>query len=141
MSKRSTFNGEQRTQVVQRLLSKEEPAAQIARRTRNSEQTVYGWRDEFITGGKQAMNCPVTPEIDDLSRAAARAVGEGIVAIDLLETPSGSLLVNEVNHTPEFRNSIETTGVDIPGKMIDYVIEVATMNAQKKTKSKPLKVK
>ncbi|MCP4535904.1 MAG: lysine biosynthesis protein LysX [Chloroflexi bacterium] len=104
---------------------------------------IYRYSSHWITNTAregEATNCPVTPEINDLSRAAARAVGEGIVAIDLLETPDGSLLVNEVNHTPEFRNSIKTTGVDIPGKMIDYAVEVATMNVQKKTKSKPLKV-
>jgi [lysine-biosynthesis-protein LysW]--L-2-aminoadipate ligase len=104
---------------------------------------IYRYSPHWITNtareGK-ATNCPVTPEIDRLSRAAARAVGEGIVAIDLLETPDGRLLVSEVNHTPEFRNSIETTGVDIPGRMIDYVVEVATMNTLKKTKSKPMKV-
>jgi [lysine-biosynthesis-protein LysW]--L-2-aminoadipate ligase len=34
-------------------------------------------------------------------------------------------LVNEVNHTMEFRNSIDTTGVDIPGKIVDYVLRMA----------------
>jgi [lysine-biosynthesis-protein LysW]--L-2-aminoadipate ligase len=104
---------------------------------------IYRYSPHWITNTAregEAKNCPVTPEIDRLSRAAARAVGEGIVAVDLLETPDGNLLVSEVNHTPEFRNSIETTGVDIPGKMIDYVVEVATMNTLKKTKSKPMKV-
>ena len=47
-----------------------------------------------------------------------------MLAIDLFETERG-LLVNEVNYTMEFRNSIDTTGVNIPAKMIDYVIEVA----------------
>jgi [lysine-biosynthesis-protein LysW]--L-2-aminoadipate ligase len=51
-------------------------------------------------------------------------VGGGVVAIDLLEAPEG-LLVNEVNYTMEFRNSIDTTGVNIPAKMVDYVLEVA----------------
>jgi [lysine-biosynthesis-protein LysW]--L-2-aminoadipate ligase len=32
--------------------------------------------------------------------------------------------VNEVNYTMEFRNSIETTGVDIPGRIVDYVLDV-----------------
>jgi [lysine-biosynthesis-protein LysW]--L-2-aminoadipate ligase len=45
------------------------------------------------------------------------------VAIDLFETPDG-LMVNEVNYTMEFRNSIDTTGVDIPARVVDYVIEV-----------------
>ncbi|HPC81616.1 MAG TPA: lysine biosynthesis protein LysX, partial [Methanofastidiosum sp.] len=48
----------------------------------------------------------------------------GVVAIDLLED-KGKLLVNEVNYTMEFKNSIEPTGVNIPGKIVDYVIEVA----------------
>jgi [lysine-biosynthesis-protein LysW]---L-2-aminoadipate ligase len=35
--------------------------------------------------------------------------------------PRPRLLVNEVNHTMEFRNSIQTTGVDIPGRVAEYV--------------------
>jgi [lysine-biosynthesis-protein LysW]--L-2-aminoadipate ligase len=54
-------------------------------------------------------------------------VGGGVVAIDIFEAPDGRLLVSEVNHTPEFRNSIAPTGVDIPGRIIDYVMEVAAM--------------
>jgi [lysine-biosynthesis-protein LysW]--L-2-aminoadipate ligase len=97
---------------------------------------IYRYSPHWITNtareGK-ATNCPITPEIDHLSRAAARAVGEGIVAIDLLETPDGCLLVSEVNHTPEFRNSIEPTGVDIPGKMIEHVLKIVAM---RETRSK-----
>jgi [lysine-biosynthesis-protein LysW]--L-2-aminoadipate ligase len=70
-----------------------------------------------------ATNCPVTAEIDDLSVRAARAVGGGVVAVDLLESENG-LLVNEVNYTMEFRNSIDTTGVNIPERIVDYVIAV-----------------
>jgi len=55
---------------------------------------------------------------------AARAVGGGVVAVDLLEAAEG-LLVNEVTYTMEFRNSIDTTGVAIPAKVVDYVLEVA----------------
>lgn len=78
------------------------------------------WITNTARGGR-AENCPVTPEIDQLSRGAATAVGGGIVAIDLLETADGRLLVNEVNHTMEFRNSIAPTGVDIPGRVVDFV--------------------
>jgi [lysine-biosynthesis-protein LysW]--L-2-aminoadipate ligase len=53
---------------------------------------------------------------------AARAVGGGILAIDLVEAPDGRLQVIEVNHTMEFRNSIDTTGVNIPARMIDYLL-------------------
>ena len=81
------------------------------------------WITNTARGGK-ATNCPVTPEIDQLSQAAAGAVGGGVLAIDLFETSDG-LLVNEVNHGMEFRNSIDTTGVNIPGKIVDYLVAVA----------------
>jgi [lysine-biosynthesis-protein LysW]--L-2-aminoadipate ligase len=89
---------------------------------------IYRLSPHWITNtarGGEAINCPVTPEIDDLSRAAAEAVGGGILAVDLLEDTDGRLLVSEVNHTPEFRNSIDTTGVDIPARIIDCIVEVA----------------
>ena len=52
-------------------------------------------------------------------------MGSGVVAIDLFETDSG-YLVNEVNHTMEFRNSIEPTGVDIPAELADFAIQMAS---------------
>ena len=89
---------------------------------------IYRDSQHWITNtarGAKARNCPVTPELAEISEAAARAVGGGVVAVDLFETAQG-LQVNEVNYTMEFRNSIDTTGVNIPGKVIDYVIKVGT---------------
>ena len=85
---------------------------------------IYRESSHWITNtarGAVAVNCPITDEIAQISLAAAAAVGGGILAIDLFESPRG-LLVNEVNYTMEFRNSIAPTGVDIPAKMVDYVI-------------------
>jgi len=89
---------------------------------------VYRSSEHWITNtarGGTVSNCPVTPEIDAISRQAAEAVGGGVLAIDLLEDPKRGLLVNEVNHTMEFRNSIEPTGVDIPRRVAEYVIDQA----------------
>ncbi len=85
---------------------------------------IYRSSDHWITNtarGAQASKCEVTPEVAEISVAAARAVGGGIVAVDLFESDDG-LLVNEVNYTMEFRNSIDTTGVDIPAEVTRYVI-------------------
>lgn len=90
---------------------------------------IYRASDHWITNtarGGQATNCPVTPEIDKICKDAAAAVGGGIVAIDLFESDNG-FIVNEINHTMEFRNSIHTTGVNIPAKMIDYLEEQVTI--------------
>lgn len=86
---------------------------------------IYRYSPHWITNtarGGRAENCPVTDEIAERSIAAARAVGGGVLAVDLLESDRG-LLVNEVNYTMEFRNSIDTTGVNIPGHIVQYVIE------------------
>ena len=80
------------------------------------------WITNTARGGR-ASNCPVTPELASISEAAAAAVGGGVVAVDLFETAQG-LQVNEVNYTMEFRNSIDTTGVNIPARVVDYVIKV-----------------
>ncbi len=82
------------------------------------------WITNTARGGAP-LPCPLTDELVHLSVAAAKAVGGGIVAVDLLETQDGALLVNEVNHTPEFHGAREATDVDIAGAMVDYVVEVA----------------
>lgn len=81
------------------------------------------WITNTARGGK-ATNCVVTDELNDISVRAAKAVGGGIVAIDVFETEQG-LMVNEVNYTMEYKNSIATTGVNIPQKMVEYVLQVA----------------
>lgn len=88
---------------------------------------IYRSSDNWITNtarGGVASNCPLTPEIRAICEAVADAVGHGLLAIDLFESREG-LLVNEVNHTMEFRNSITTTGVNIPALMVDYVLRQA----------------
>ncbi|MCB9137287.1 MAG: lysine biosynthesis protein LysX [Caldilineaceae bacterium] len=83
------------------------------------------WITNTARGGKSS-NCPVTPELNDLCVRAARAVGGGVVAIDVLEDPDRGLLVNEVNYTMEFRNSILPTGINIPDRMVDFALKVAS---------------
>ncbi len=56
MGKKSTLTAQQRTELVLRLLSNEEPATQTARQAGLSEQTLYRWREEFIGAYKQAMH-------------------------------------------------------------------------------------
>jgi [lysine-biosynthesis-protein LysW]---L-2-aminoadipate ligase len=82
------------------------------------------WITNTARGGKAEI-CPVTPEIHDLSVRAARAVGGGVLAIDLLEDPDRGYLINEVNHTMEFHSTVPLTGVDIPGLLVDYTVSVA----------------
>ncbi len=89
---------------------------------------IYRTSKHWITNtarGGAASACPITPALAEICINAAKAVGGGVVAIDVLESSDGELLINEVNYTMEFRNSITPTGVNIPGRIIDYTLEVA----------------
>ena len=86
---------------------------------------IYRASEHWVTNtarGAVTSNCPVTPELDSLCIRAAQAVGGGILAVDVLEDEEGGLLVNEINATMEFRNSIAPTGVNIPQEMLEYIL-------------------
>ncbi len=82
------------------------------------------WITNTARGGKAEI-CPVTPEIEALSLKAAKAVGGGALAIDILEDPERGYLINEVNHTMEFHSTVPLTGIDIPGMLVDYCLQVS----------------
>lgn len=78
------------------------------------------WRTNLARGGR-AENCEVTDELKELSLRAAKAVGGGVLGVDMMETKDG-LLVHEVNHNVEFRRTVGPTGVDIPSLIVDYAL-------------------
>ena len=86
---------------------------------------IYRTSDHWITNtarGGRASNCPVTAELAEISLRAAEAMGGGVLAVDIFEA-GGGFLVNEVNYTMEFRNSIDVTGVNIPERIVSYLRE------------------
>ncbi len=93
---------------------------------------IYRTSEHWITNtarGAKATNCPVTPELAELAVKAAAAVEGEIVAIDLVEAPGrqnewGGLVIIEINHTMEFKNSVATTGVNIPRLMAEHAIRL-----------------
>jgi [lysine-biosynthesis-protein LysW]--L-2-aminoadipate ligase len=94
---------------------------------------IYRSSSHWITNtarGGLAEVCPVTPEINAISVAAAKAVGGGVIAVDILEDPDRGFLINEVNHTMEFHSTVPLTGVDIPGMLVDYGVSIARGSIQ-----------
>ncbi len=80
------------------------------------------WRTNVARGGRAEV-CPITPELEELCVKAVKAVGGGAFGVDMMETSNG-LVVHEVNYTTEFKATTESTGVDIPGLMLDYLIDM-----------------
>jgi [lysine-biosynthesis-protein LysW]---L-2-aminoadipate ligase len=81
------------------------------------------WRTNAARGAT-TETAPLTPELRELALRAAEAVGGGVLAVDLMESPKG-LVVHEVNPTPEFKALTSATGVDIAGAIVDYTVGVA----------------
>jgi [lysine-biosynthesis-protein LysW]--L-2-aminoadipate ligase len=89
---------------------------------------IYRSSSHWITNtarGGQGEVCPITPELNDICVSAAKAVGGGVLAVDVLEDPSRGYLINEVNHTMEFHTLAPTTGVDVAGLIVDFTLKVA----------------
>jgi [lysine-biosynthesis-protein LysW]--L-2-aminoadipate ligase len=89
---------------------------------------IYRTSEHWVTNtarGATASPCPVDPPLEKIVLDAARAVGGGILAVDVIEDPMRGYLVNEINPTPEFRGSETATHADLPNKIIDYVLEAA----------------
>jgi [lysine-biosynthesis-protein LysW]--L-2-aminoadipate ligase len=86
---------------------------------------MYRTSQHWITNaarGSCCTNCPVTADLGDMALAAAKAVGGGAVAVDIVEN-EGKLSVIEVNSTMEFKSLTEASGVDVAGCLVDYVLE------------------
>lgn len=94
-----------------------EPIAAIARASAH-------WVTNTARGAR-ASGLKINAELGGLCRRAAAAVGADVVAVDVLECPRRGYLVNELNHSMEFRNSIDTTGVDIPGLVARHAVRIA----------------
>jgi [lysine-biosynthesis-protein LysW]--L-2-aminoadipate ligase len=80
------------------------------------------WRTNVARGGS-AEPCPLTKEVEDIALKAARAVGGGVLGVDMMESPSG-LVVHEVNSTVEFRGAQSATSTRIADEIIDYAVNL-----------------
>lgn len=82
------------------------------------------WRTNVALGGKVEL-APITKEMEDLALRAAKAVGGGILGVDMMEDKNRGLVVHEVNNTVEFRGAASVSKADIPNQMIDYAVKIA----------------
>lgn len=85
---------------------------------------IYRKSSHWITNtarGAEAFPCSINKDLEKIAKMAGDAIGEGIFGIDIFETKDG-YMVNEVNHTMEFKNVQRVTGIDVAGKIIEYCI-------------------
>ena len=77
----------------------EQVIAAIYRYSSNDE-----WRTNVSRGGKAEM-IKITSELESIAIKAAKAVGTGILGIDMMEDEEHGLMVHEINNTVEFKGA------------------------------------
>ena len=80
-----------------------------------------GFKTNIALGADPEL-CEITKEIEDLCERTSRAVGGGILGIDLMEDKKRGLVVHEVNNTVEFKGLVKVSKKNIPKEMIDYAV-------------------
>ena len=78
------------------------------------------WRTNVAQGGK-AESVVLTGEEEQLTLAAARAVGTPVAGVDLLPNPDGGYYILEVNAVPGWRALGPATGVDVATAIIRFL--------------------
>ena len=78
------------------------------------------WRTNVARGGKVEL-IESTSELEELALKAAKAVGTGVLGIDMMEDQKRGLVVHEINNTVEFRGASLATGIDVADMIVEYV--------------------
>ena len=80
-----------------------------------------GFKTNIALGAEPEI-CKITNDIEELCLKASKAVGGGILGIDLMEDKNRGLVVHEVNNTVEFKGLVKVAEKNIPKEMIDFAI-------------------
>ncbi|MGI0087805.1 MAG: lysine biosynthesis protein LysX [Nitrosotalea sp.] len=78
-----------------------------------------------IALGAEPIPCEITKELEDVCMKASKAVGGGILGIDVMEDEKRGLVVHEVNNTVEFKGLAKVAKCNIPKEMIEYAVNSA----------------
>ena len=78
-----------------------------------------------IALGAEPVPCEITKELEDICLKASKAVGGGILGVDLMEDEKRGLVVHEVNNTVEFKGLAKVSKKNIPKEMIDFAVNSA----------------
>ncbi|HXG74361.1 MAG TPA: lysine biosynthesis protein LysX [Candidatus Nitrosotenuis sp.] len=79
------------------------------------------FKTNIALGGDPEL-CEITKELEDVCIKASKAVGGGILGIDLMEDKARGLVCHEVNNTVEFKGLARVAKKNIPQEMIKYAL-------------------
>ncbi|KAG0511553.1 MAG: Alpha-aminoadipate--LysW ligase LysX [Nitrosopumilales archaeon] len=80
-----------------------------------------GFKTNIALGADPEI-CQITNEIEELCAKSSKAVGGGILGVDLMEDEKKGMVVHEVNNTVEFKGLAKVTKKNIPKEMIEFAL-------------------
>lgn len=84
-----------------------------------------------IALGAKGIQGKLTPRLKRLAEKAAKITQTEIAGVDIIYSKSKPYIL-EVNRTPQFMGFIETTGINVPDKIIDYLEKKYEKSKKKK---------
>ncbi|MDE1766692.1 MAG: lysine biosynthesis protein LysX [Thaumarchaeota archaeon] len=83
-----------------------------------------GFKTNIALGG-EPVPCEITKELEDICMRSSKAVGGGILGIDVMEDEKRGFVVHEVNNTVEFKGLAKVAKRNIPKEMIEFAVNSA----------------
>ena len=80
-----------------------------------------GFKTNIALGADPEL-CEITKEMEDMAAKASKAMGGGILGIDMMEDDERGLVVHEVNNTVEFKGLARVAQRNIPKEMIEFAL-------------------
>ncbi len=80
-----------------------------------------GFKTNIALGADPEL-CEITKEIEEISTKASKAMGGGILGIDIMEDEKRGLVVHEVNNTVEFKGLVRVSRRNIPKEMVEFAL-------------------
>lgn len=81
-----------------------------------------GFKTNIALGADPEI-CEITNDLEEICAKASKAVGGGILGIDLMEDEKRGLVVHEVNNTVEFKGLARVAKNNIPKEMIEFALK------------------
>ena len=93
----------------------DEPVAAMYRKSSG------GFKTNIALGADPEL-CEITKEMEDMAAKASKAMGGGILGIDMMEDEKNGLVVHEVNNTVEFKGLARVAQRNIPKEMVEFAL-------------------
>jgi RimK family alpha-L-glutamate ligase len=80
------------------------------------------WKTNFSKGA-EITPIDLSPEMEAMALRAVKTIGLDYAGVDLMTAEDGRIYVIEINSIPGWRGLQKVTDINIPGRIIDHVLE------------------